>query len=132
VNRDLWAGLSLEQRELLLRGAAYINAHMTWSYYELQAENLNMAREQGVDVIEPDAEMMAAVQDYVRDDVELVGQIYADNYGITRADEIANEFVEVLDRWNGLVDGVGSIDDLAEIYWTEIFSKVDPETYGVN
>jgi len=91
-----------------------------------------MAREQGVDVIEPDAEMMAAVQDYVRDDVELVGQIYADNYGITRADEIANEFVEVLDRWNGLVDGVGSIDDLAEIYWTEIFSKVDPETYGVN
>jgi hypothetical protein len=105
---------------------------MTWSYYELQAENLNMAREQGIEVIEPDADMMGAVQDYVREDVQLVGQIYADNYGITRTDEIANEFVEVLDRWNGLVAGVESVDDLAEIYWNEIFSKVDPETYGVN
>jgi TRAP-type C4-dicarboxylate transport system substrate-binding protein len=132
VNRTVWAGLSPEQRELLLRGAAYINAHMTWSYYELQAENLNMAREQGIQVIEPDADMMSAVQDYVREDVQLVGQIYADNYGITRTDEIVNEFVEVLDRWNGLVAGVESVDDLAEIYWNEIFSKVDPETYGVN
>ena len=132
VNRDVWAQLTPEQRELLLRGAAYINAHMTWSYYERQEENLDMAREQGIEVIEPDADMMSSVQDYVREDVQLVGEIYAENYGITRTEEMSEEFVEVLGRWNGLVADVETVDDLAEIYWTEIFSKVDPATYGTN
>jgi TRAP-type C4-dicarboxylate transport system substrate-binding protein len=132
VNRQVWEGLSTEQRELMLRGAAYVNAHMTWSYYEAEAGNLDMAREQGIEIIEPSAEMIESVREYIRGDMELVGQIYADNYGITRGDEISEEFVAMLERWNGLVGEVNSIDDLAELYWTEIYSNIDPATYGLN
>ena len=132
INRDTWARLTVPQRETLLRGTAYLSAHMTWSYYTGEAENLKMAKDKGIKIIEPDNEMIEAVRSYIRDDLNVVNKLYADNYKVTRGEEISSEFAKTLERWSKLVENVDSIEGLAEIYWNEIYSKVDPETYGVN
>jgi len=39
-------------------------------------------------------------------------------------------FRPLLQRWATLIQDVESPDQLADLYWTEVFSKVDPSTYG--
>lgn len=131
INRDSWARLNEMQREALLRGTAFLSAHMTWSYYQGEAENLDMAREQGIAIHEPSEEMVEAIREFVRADLEVLNDTYSRNFGLTRGPEMIDEFRETLLRWTDLVTGVESIEDLAALYWDEIYSKVDPATHGI-
>lgn len=131
INRDTWAGLNEAQREALMRGNAFLAAHMTWSYYLGEAENLEMAREQGIAIHEPDDAMIEAIRDFVRADLEVLNDIYSTNFGVSRGPEITEAFHETLRRWTDLVTEVETIEDLAAIYWDEIWSQVDPATHGV-
>lgn len=131
INRDTWARLNEAQREALLRGTAFLSAHMTWSYYLGEAENLEMAREQGIAILEPDAEMIEAIRSFVRGDLEVINDLYSRNFGLTRGAEMTEAFHATLRRWNELVAEVETIEDLADLCWTEVYSKVDPDTHGV-
>ena len=42
-----------------------------------------------------------------------------------------DEFAVLLDKWVDLVQGVESADELAEIYYDEIFARVDVSKHGL-
>lgn len=132
VNLDAWKGLSDDQRALMLREGARLAAGITWNYHALHQENLDAAKAAGKTVLEPDADLVTAMRDFVQGDLKLVASLYRDNYQIGDAEEMQVKFAEMLARWRELTRSVESRETLGELYWTEIFSKLDPATYGMN
>ncbi|MFE3837211.1 C4-dicarboxylate TRAP transporter substrate-binding protein [Pseudogemmobacter sonorensis] len=132
INLDVWNALTVEQRELMLREAAGLTAGITWNYHAAGETDIANALALGKTVLSPDAELAGQARSFVESEVGVVADNFRTNYGVARADEMQQEFALVLERWAGLVADVDNADDLAEIYWSQIFSKLDPASYGVN
>ena len=132
INRDVWQGLTDEKREILLRGTSWLGAHMTWSYLAQQERDLKTAREQGIEVSEADPALMDELKTFVEADQKVVADLFKQNYGIENASEMQEAFKPYLDKWIALMKDVESADALNEVYWNELYSKLDPTSYGMN
>jgi len=54
-----------------------------------------------------------------------------DRYDVTRGEQILDEFAIILDKRVDLAQGVEPADELADLYYDEIFSKVDVSSHGL-
>ncbi len=131
VNADVWSGLNDGQRRAILKAAAEISAEIPFVYYRKEQERLEDAKEMGVTIHEADPELLEATRDFVREDMEKSPAIYERKYGVTNGDELLEDFRVVLERWVELTADVESKEELAELYWEEIYSRVNPSTYGM-
>lgn len=132
MNLDVWTSLSPEERALMLKEGARLTAGITWNYRAAGDTDIAKAAALGKPVLEPDAELRAAARSFVENEVNVVAAHFRDNFGVARASEMQKEFADTLVRWAGLVADVDSAEALGEVYWNEIFSKLDPQTYGLN
>ena len=59
-------------------------------------------------------------------------KFYADEYKIdgSRTRELAANMSKLIEKWNRLVGDIETADQLAKLYWNEVYSKLDPATYG--
>ncbi len=130
INADRWKSLTTEQREALLWGGAQMTASTTWGFYSDDAVAIQNAKDKGINILQPDAELAAAVKDFAREDLALVSDLFRDTYGIERAAEITAEFAPILEKWYGLVADIETKEQLQQLYWDEVVSKVDPATYA--
>ena len=130
VNKDRWVALTDPQRETLLWGGAKMTTGITWGFYADDAAAIQDAKDRGINFHQPDAELVAAVKDFVREDLKTVSSLFKDKYNVKRADEIAAEFSELLEKWYDLVADVETEEELLAIYWGEVVSKIDPLTYA--
>lgn len=125
VNRDTWQSLTDKQRESMLHAGAYISAEIPWVYHQREAAVLERARnELGIDIHTASRGLQAATRDFVRDDVEGIARFYEKSYGVENGAEMIEEFRPVLEKWVGLVKNVATKEELGELYWREVFSKV--------
>lgn len=131
INLDAWRGLTDDQRAALVWGASLLSADITWNYYSSDARALAAAREKGINIMDADPTLVEELRKFVAADQEVIADIYTKNYNVTRAEEILAEFRPVLERWNGLVQDVETKEQLRDLFWEEIFSKVDPSTHGM-
>ena len=76
--------------------------------------------------------MTEATAEFVEQDMDVLVSYYAENYGVERGPEMLEEFRGVLDKWVDLVQGVETKEELANLYWKEIYSKVDVNAHGMN
>ena len=51
--------------------------------------------------------------------------------GLERSGEMIAEFRESLNRWIEMVKDVKTGEELQQLYWDEVFSKVDVNEYGL-
>ncbi|PTB92347.1 MULTISPECIES: C4-dicarboxylate TRAP transporter substrate-binding protein [Sulfitobacter] len=130
VNADRWKGMDDASREALLWGGSQMTAHTTWNFYTDDAAAIEHARGAGINIHEPDAELLAAVKEFSRQDLKTVSALFKDTYDVARADEIAADFEPLLAKWNDLVVDVDSADALNQVIWDQVISKVDPATYA--
>lgn len=130
INKDSWQSLSKDQRQALLRAAATLSAEFSWGYDAGALENEITAREQGIDIIEPTAAMREANQAFIRDDLQTIADNYAERYEIQDPEAKIAKFQELLSKWEGLIDNIESGEELADLYWEEVFSRVDVASYG--
>lgn len=131
VNLDVWKRLSAEQRAALLWGASHMTARMTWNFVMQEEEAYAEANKRDINIHEPDTEMTAAVREFVTDDLQEVIKVFSNTYNVSRAPAIAEEFPKTLERWMGLVGEVSTYEELQQVYWNEIYSKIDPASYGL-
>lgn len=133
VNVDSWRSLTTEQRAVFLKGAAGINADLTWKYYSDAKRNLDDSPGKGVEVIEPGPEIMAKSDEFVKADLAVIAQQFKDDYGLTNVEAKIEKITELVNKWKKLTAGIADDRDaLAKLYWDEIFSKIDPATFGMN
>lgn len=132
VNRDAWLDLSVEERQVMLKGAPHANSVGIWKYHVLAEENLALAAEKGIEVIDLPQDMLAASDDFVAQDITQVGREFTEAYGVDDAKTKIARFVGLLDKWKGLTEGLeDNPEALAQLYWDEIYSKVDAATYAM-
>jgi hypothetical protein len=53
-----------------------------------------------------------------------------EDYGVERAEVIIEEFRPILEKWYDLVNNVETKDQLHQLYWDQVSSKIDPATYA--
>ena len=130
MNRDSWAALNDRQRAAVLRASATLSAQAAWGYDSLGAKNLEKAREQGIQVHQADEGLKQATREFIDQDIETIASNYQERHGVQDAEAMIEAFRPFLARWTKLIQGVEGPEELADLYWTEVFSKVDPSTYG--
>lgn len=133
INIDIWQGFSDEEREVILKASARSAAELTYRYHSDSQKDLVAAPEKGIEVLEPTAEVIAASDAFVAADLGVIETQFAKDYGIENAGEKIAEFSALVEKWKELTADIGDDQEaLAAVFWDEIFSKVDPATYGMN
>ena len=127
VNRDAWEQLSDEEKELHLRKGAMVSAMQALGQFvREEQETLDWAvSEKGVEIVQPDeAAFTQLMDDFVVAQDQAVIEA-ATGQGVENPEEIIATYRENFDKWKGLTEGVETIDELAQIYWDEVFSQID-------
>ena len=70
--------------------------------------------------------------EFVVQDLGKVGHEFTTAYGLDGVKAKIARFVGLLEKWKKLTEGLeNDPEGLAEVYWKEIYSKIDPKTYGM-
>lgn len=131
VNRDTWARLSAEQRRALLRAAADVSAAAIFNYENEARANLDAAVERGITIHQAEGDMVEAALTFIEGNVAGLPELYENAFGVENGEEIIARFIPVMTRWAELTEGVETEEALAELYWNEVLSKVDADSYGL-
>lgn len=131
INRDRWRELSSEGRAAIMKANARLAAEMNWTYTEESNAGLAGSRERGIDVTRASDGLIAANEAFIQADLSNVVTLYREKFGVENGDAAIAKIRELAVRWNTLMPGVETVDQLAELYWNEIYSKIDTETYGM-
>lgn len=132
-NEDVWQDLTDEERTVILKGASRMQAQMTLDYYALAAKDAVGAPGMGVELVEPAADLIAATDAFVQDDIAVIEEQFSSDYGIEGAAGKIAEMTRLIEKWKDLTaDLAEDPEALADVYWEQIFSKIDPTSFGMN
>ena len=130
MNKDTWAELTEAERTAVMKGVARATATATWAYQQGEADVLAKVKAGGVQVHEVDKAVLDATAAFVEKD--MAGMVEAAKAkGVARAAEMLDEFKPILAKWVDLTQGIDSADKLADLYWSELYSKVDVAKHGL-
>lgn len=132
VNKQFWAGLSADERRLILDHAALGVVGVASSYVANDEESKPRAEEAGVVFIEPGDALQAQLDAFKQTDLETILKLASERRGIENAGELVETFAELLDKYDRLFEGKrDDLDAMIEIVNAEIFAKLDASSYGV-
>jgi TRAP-type C4-dicarboxylate transport system substrate-binding protein len=130
VNLDTWRGLTDAQRETVIEASALSSAAITYAYYSSAIENIEAAKEKGIDVMTAPEPLLEASADFVKQDVDVIAKQFREDYGLENVEEKIATITALVDKWKGLTKDIADDREaLRQLYWDEIYSKVDPATY---
>ncbi|MAC77437.1 MAG: C4-dicarboxylate ABC transporter substrate-binding protein [Rhodobacteraceae bacterium] len=133
VNLDVWRDLTEEDRLAMLKAAARYSADVTWRYEMADREGRETAKQAGIEILTADPALMEFTKDFAKSDaVDTIGPNYAEKYGLETAPEMVTEFLAVLEKWVGLTADIASAEELEQLYWNEVYAKLDPAGYGMD
>lgn len=132
VNRDVWQSLTDDERQAILRAGSRLAAEIPWVYHNRQQKVLERIRdERGAELHEADPQLLADIRDFVRNDMEQMAAFYRNERGVENSAEMLDRFEEILEKWVGLVQDVDSHDELAQLYWDQVYSRIDVSSHGM-
>lgn len=130
VNLDAWRKLDAVQRTALLRGGAVLGAEVSMRYLKYGQRDLERAKAKGAQIAQADPALVQASRKAIEADIQTIATNYAKQHNVKRAEEIVATMRQLVDRWMPLVQKVENAEQLAQLYWDEVYSKVDVKTYG--
>ena len=130
LNKDVWNELSDEQKRQFLLAAGDAHGFTTVTYLAENQAYLNDPASVGVEIIQPEADVVAATKKFHEDDLGIVAELNATKYGIANAAEQIDQLRALVKKWEGLVAGIDQADPAAvgALYNQQIFSKIDTKT----
>jgi TRAP-type C4-dicarboxylate transport system substrate-binding protein len=131
VNANTWKGLTTERRAVMLRAMAKGAAATSYTYLEAANDGLGFVTKKGAKFHEASPELLKASQEFIEEDVNTLIAQYEKQYKLGNAGDMIATFRPILEKWVGLVQDVESLDDLTDLYWKHLMSKIDPATYGM-
>lgn len=128
VNRELWDGMDTDDKRMLLSAVAKGHAHVTVTYYGENQAYLADPSLGNVEIVLPDADLVAATAAFQKSELDTVAQINVDKYGLADAPERVAEIVALIGKWENLFEGVDTtnVDAVAEVYEANLFGQLDP------
>lgn len=131
INRDVWNSLDDSDRETMLHASAAQASALGWGYAQAAADNMEFAREsEKIDIHEAGPDLVQATREFIKEDLETIAAKYADEHGLDSSRKMVETFRSLLSKWIDLVKNVESKEELTQLYWEEVYSKVDVKSYG--
>lgn len=131
-NSDFWRKLPTEQREVLFDLTPELVADIVLRQADLLASALAAGKKSGIVVVEADAATSAALAKFLNDDVGIIEAELNEKGKVADAGRKLAAARALITKWQGLTNEIGSdSSELAALYRDHIFSKLDPETYGL-
>lgn len=131
MNLDRWQGLGDEEKAALMKSNARLAAEMTWVYLEEANKGMNDSRAKGIEVAAASDELNTMNQKFIEEDLAAIVDSYREKFGVENGEDAIAGMRELAARWTKLIEGVENVDQLADLYWNEIYSKIDIATYGM-
>ena len=131
TNQQVWRSLTSEQRRALLKAGAYYSADVPYQSVVREQDTLDQARAAGIRVHSASPEMLNATREFVKKDLVHNIDFYASRYKVSRGEEMMGDFRALLEKWIVLVQDINSSEELGQLYWDEIYSKVDVNSHGL-
>jgi TRAP-type transport system periplasmic protein len=132
VGQPVWQSLSPEDREATVRASTQASALaiQRWSY-EMIDEAHELAVEHGIEILEASDELLEASRAFGEQDLEYAAQRAEERYGVSDARAKLDRFIELVDKWNAIVEEVGEDPEaVAEAVNREVWDEVDFTAYG--
>jgi TRAP-type C4-dicarboxylate transport system substrate-binding protein len=131
-NPGFWRELTPGQRAIIFEEMAYYLAQHRIAFDEDVETAVSSARDAGMEVVEPGPDLVAALEDFMATD-EAVVVAAAGDAGVDEPEAIVADFKAIVDRWDGLLADVDrtDLDALVDLARTEIYDRLDAETYGI-
>ena len=132
-NRNTWKSLTEQQRKIILEAAANSTAALTLRYISENDRSLKEAQQKGVQVHQAPDDLVARSKAFIEADLAVVAQNAEKNYGLKNASQKVTRFRQLLEKWEKLTPAGRSWEPaaLADVYFRNIYSKIDPKTYGM-
>lgn len=127
-----WDSLSPEDRAAMARAANRAGADFTnrWGR-EMPVEAEAAARAAGIEIIEPDASLVAAMEEFVATEYDTAARVAKERFGIQDAEARIARFRELYDKWEAVAVAVDNDPvAMAKRIQEDVWSKVDFATYG--
>ena len=132
-NLDVWKGLTTEQRAAILKDSARFAADSVKLFYDATDKSIATAQAGGVTVVAAADDLKAATAAFVEGDKANIEKQYTEKYGLQNVHEKIAKASALIEKWKKLtMDTPADVDTLQKLYWDEIYSKLDPATYGMN
>ncbi|MBY6152227.1 C4-dicarboxylate TRAP transporter substrate-binding protein [Vannielia litorea] len=131
-NPDFWAGLTAEQRGVLMEASARSMARIVIAYGSKVDAGLEASKAAGGNVYEPEQDLADHVAEFRdRTTASAVEKAGAD-FGVADPEALIGDFQATMQKWTDLLADVDTTDEdaLTALAMEEIFSKIDPATYG--
>ncbi len=131
-NPDFWAGLTPDQREILMQASARSMARMVIAYTAKVEAGLEAAKAAGGNVYEPEQDLADHVAEFRARTSASAAEKAGTDFGVAEPEALIGEFEATMQKWQDLLAGVDTSDEdaLTALAMTEIFDKIDPATYG--
>lgn len=131
VKNNVWASLSVAEREALMKASVVANVRTTSRWLEMVQEGKAFARENGLEILEPSKALVARSEEFKAQDMVEAAASAEERFGITGAEEKIARFEALVEKWEGLISETGGDDDaIVALYQSEILSKIDLANYG--
>ena len=131
-NLTTWRSLTERQRKAVLEAAAMSTAAVSWKYVVDGAQNMKDAQGKGIQVHQAPADVVAKSKAFIDADLATIAQAAEKNSGVKNATQKIARFRQLVQKWEKLTpEGSWEPAALADIYYREIYSKIDPRTFGM-
>lgn len=131
VNADTWRSLDKSERQALLRSSAVMPAYIPYIYHQRESELLDQVRKKGGTVHEADPGLVQKTREFVQQDMTSIVDYFAKTHAVKNGEQMLATFRPILERWVDLVQDVNSTEQLTELYWNEVYSRIDVDTHGL-
>jgi TRAP-type C4-dicarboxylate transport system substrate-binding protein len=130
-NRDTWKKLTAEERRGMLRAATVMSAEATFRYFTYAKRDMEQLIAKGGRSHMASPDLLKASRAAIEADLPYLGATYSKQHGIKNADQLIAAMRPLLTKWTKLVEPINNAEELADLYWNEIQSKVDVNTHGM-
>lgn len=127
----LWERMDVDERMALAHASQYAGALAVFSWRDTTDEAKKIATEKGVTFIQPDAGFVEK-GDAIRDEHMANLAAALEKKGVKNAKAKIDRYVALLTKWEKLVAPTSTAEELAELRFKEIWSKMDMNQYGSN
>lgn len=131
--KPTWDDMSPEERLGLMKAANRANANFTQRWgYDFAVIARKAAEEAGIEFIDADPALIEEATKFAMGDRATAAEISKERFGMDDAEARVEEFMALVAKWEKISDEVNhDRDAMIDKMWEEIWSKVDPATYGM-
>lgn len=133
-NPGFWNELSAEDRRVLFDANALALANLYVGYADAVDAALAEAKDHGVTVYQPSAEVLSSIAEFAAGNLENVYATARDKHGIADPEALFALFDETTKKWDKLLANVDrkDADAIGAIIKSELYDKIDVQAYAAS